>query len=179
MNKNIVVAGLATVITVTGCGGSVLEMEARYVVMSVHSFTGQPLLSLPECFGGWMMRYEPNSGEISEAKTVQDKIDITASSRACVPVIIDAQDRMVFWADLELKTVAQINNAARNSVGFSQIGRAIVKIRKPTLYDLFHMHAEARGEIVSRRADADTMFGVGEGTVTAFDTNVVLSEYLA
>lgn len=158
---------------------SILEMGARFVVMSILSYTCQPFIALPECFGGWMMRQEPNSGEVFEAKTVQDKIDITAPSRACVPIIIDAEARKAYWADLALKTMTQINNAARNSVGFSQIGRSIVELRKPTLFDLFLMHAEARGEVVASSDAADTVFGLDEGTVTAFDTNVVLSEYLA
>lgn len=158
---------------------SVLEMGARFIVMSVLSYTGQPFVSLPECFGGWMMRQKPNSGEIFEAKTVQDKIDITASTRACVPVIIDAQERTVYWADLGLKSESQINNAARNSVGFSQIGRAIVDLNKPTIYDLFQMHAEARGNIIDNPDDAETKFGLYDGSVSAFDTSVILSEYLA
>lgn len=158
---------------------SILEMGARYVVMSVLSYTGQPFIALPECFGGWMMRQKPNSGEVFEAKTVQDKIDITASTRVCVPVIIDAEARKVYWADLGLKSGAQINNAAKNSVGFTQIGQAIVNLNKPTLYDLFQMHIEARGEVVKSQEEADTIFGLHEGTVSAFDTSVVLSEYLA
>jgi len=158
---------------------SVLKMGARYIVMSVLSYTGQPYLSLPECFGGWMMRQKPNSGEVFEAKTIQDKIDITADMRACVPIIIDTQERTVYWADLGLRSSALYNNAASNSVGFSQIGRAIVELNKPTLYDLFLMHAEARGEMIDNPDKAETVFGLYEGTVTAFETDVVLSEYLA
>ncbi len=158
---------------------SVLEMGARYVVMSVLSYTGQRFVDLPECFGGWMMRLRPNSGEVFEAKTVQDKVDITASTRACVPVIIDAQGHSVYWADLGLKSQRQINNAARNSVGMSQIGRAIVNLNKPTLHDLLLMHAEGRGEVVGKKEDADTVFDVHEGVVTAFDTDVLLSVYMA
>lgn len=158
---------------------SVLDMGARYVVMSVLSYSRQPYISLPECFGGWMMRSKPNSGEVFDAKTVKDRIDITASSRSCVPVIIDALTRKMYWADLALKSMAQINNAAKNSVGFSQIGRAIVELRKPSLFDLFLIHAEARGEIVNEGKDADTVFGLHEGSVNVFDPNVILSEYLA
>ncbi|MEO1525275.1 MAG: TerD family protein [Planctomycetota bacterium] len=157
---------------------SVLNRGARYVVMSVLSFTHQPFLALPECFGGWMMREKPKSGEVFEARTVQDKVDITASSRACVPVILDAEARKVYWSDLALKSGAQINNAAQNSVGFSQIGRAIVGLRKPSLHDLFAMHAEARGNIVLSQEDANTVFGLYEGTVNAFDPSVILSDFL-
>ncbi|QDT39186.1 TerD family protein [Stratiformator vulcanicus] len=158
---------------------SVRSMGARYVVMSVLSYTGQPFAALPECFGGWMIRKRPNSGEIFEPKTVVDKIDITASTRACVPVIVDAEERRVHWADLGLKSAAQINNAARNSVGLSQIGQAIVDLKKPTLYDLLEMHAEARGEVVQNMQSAETVFGLHEGDLTAFDSDRILSEFLA
>ena len=158
---------------------AMLQKKIRYVVPSVLSYTGQPFVSLPECFGGWMMRQKPDSGEVFEPRTVHDKIDITATSRACVPVIIDAVERRAFWTDLELKTISQCTNAAGNSVGFSQIGRAIINMAKPTLYDLFSMHAEARGEIVNDRDRADTVFGVHDGTVTAFDTGLIMSDYLA
>lgn len=156
----------------------VLESNSRYIVMSVLSYSSQPFFALPECFGGWMMRQKPNSGEIFEARTVQDKIDLTAVSRTCVPVIIDAQTRQVYWSDLGLKGFYQINNAATNSVGFSQIGRAIVELNKPTLFDLFEMHAVARGQIVDNPDAADTVFDLYEGTVTAFDTSTILSEFL-
>jgi hypothetical protein len=158
---------------------SVLEMKSRYIVMSIMCFTRQSFIDLPECFCGWMMRQMPNSGEIFEARTVREKVDITASVRTCVPVIIDAQDRKVFWSDLGLKGRGQINNAARNSVGMSQIGRAIAELNKPTLFDLFRMHAEARGVVVEKKEEAETVFDVFDGTVTAFDTSTVLSEYLA
>ncbi|QDT96806.1 TerD family protein [Gimesia aquarii] len=155
---------------------SVLEMKARYVVMSVLSYSHQPFIALPECFGGWMMRKKPNSGEIFEPKTVQDKMDITAVSRACVPIIIDAQERKAYWADLGLKSIGQINNALQNSVGFTHIGRSIVELQKPTLWELFQMHLEG---LVESPEEADTIFGLHEGTVTAFDTSVIMSEYLA
>ena len=35
---------------------AIKTMKARYVVPSVLSYTRQPFDSLPECFGGWMMR---------------------------------------------------------------------------------------------------------------------------
>lgn len=158
---------------------SVLSRNARYIVMSVLCYTGQAFVTMPECFGGWMMRQEPNSGEIFEPKTVKDKVDLTAPSRAAVPVILDVVSRRVIWADVGLKSKAQLLNAARNSVGFNQIGRAIVELHKPTLFDLFEMHVEGRGERVTSAENADTVFGLFEGTITAFDGDIVLSEFLA
>ena len=38
------------------------------------------------------------------------------------------------------------------------MGKAIANLRKPTLYDLFTMHAHARGKLVESRDRADTVF---------------------
>ena len=61
----------------------------------------------------------------------------------------------------------------------SQIGKVMVALNKPSLFDLFLMHAEARGTLVNDEAQADTIFDVFIGTVTAFDTDKILSEFLA
>ncbi len=160
---------------------SVLSQKYRYVVMSVLMYTGQPFDSLPECFGGWMMRQSPDSGEVFEPKTVVDKLDIVAATRSCVPVIIDVEQRKVYWTDIGLMSSAQlqVNNAATNSVGFGQIGKAIVELNKPTLYELFEMHMDARSEEVTSPSNADTVFGLYEGTVTAFDTDTILSQFVS
>lgn len=158
---------------------SIVNRKARYVVMSVLCYTRQAFTSMPECFGGWMMRQNPNSGEIFEPKTVVDKVDLTAPSRSCVPVIVDAHDRRVYWTDIALKSRSQINNAARNSVGFSQIGKAILSLKKATLHDLFAMHIEGRGTLVSNRRDADTIFDLHDGTVTAFDSHQIMSSFMS
>lgn len=158
---------------------SLLSKTMRYVAMSLHSFTSQPFTALPECFGGWMMRQRPNSGEIFEPRTVKDKVDLTAASRTSVPIIVDIVDRKVYWADIELKTHSQINNAAKNSVGFSQIGRAIVELNKPTLFELFAMHIDGRGQRVNARNEADSVFDLYDGTITAFDVDQILSQFLS
>ena len=59
------------------------------------------------------------------------------------------------------------------------IGKAIVNPAMPTMYELFDMHAEGRGQVVEREERAFAVFGLYEGTVTAFDTNVVASGYMA
>lgn len=52
-------------------------------------------------------------------------------------------------------------------------------LNKPSLFDLFLMHAEGRGTLVDDSAQADTIFDVFSGTVTAFDTDKILSDFLA
>ena len=81
---------------------SVLKYGARYVVMTLLSYTDQPYKDLPECFTGWMVRQYPGSGEIFEPSTVQDKVDITADTQISIPVILDLKERKLIWTDLSL-----------------------------------------------------------------------------
>lgn len=157
---------------------SVLHNGGRYVVMSLHSFTHQPFSSLPECYTGWMIRQYPNSGEIFEPATVQNKIDVTANTKICIPLILDLQERKVIWTDLALKRHPDYYNTIEgNQRGIVMIGKALTSLTKPTLYDLFSLHALSRGILVDQRSEADTIFSVEEGT-TPFDIEKIMSDFL-
>ncbi|KAB8145921.1 TerD family protein [Chloroflexia bacterium SDU3-3] len=156
---------------------SALRYGGRYVVMSVNAFTDQPFCNLPECFGGWMMRSDPGSGEPFEPTTVQDKLDLSADTRICIPVIIDLHERRVVWADLALRRDPSWNNNIEgNAKGTLIMGQAMTTLAKPDLHTLFSLHAEARGT-PALREQADVVFAP-DGTVTPFDIGLILAEYL-
>ena len=129
---------------------AMLAGGVRYVVMCLNSFTQQPYCDLPECFAGWMAREQPQSGEVFEARTVQDKIDLASDTTVSIPVIIDLEERRVVWADVALRSPGWINNVHANRDNIARLARAIVGLDRPNLYDLFLMHAEARGEPAAR-----------------------------
>jgi hypothetical protein len=149
----------------------------RYVVTSVNAFTRQPYCDLPECFAGWMARERPQSGEVFEPRTVQDKADLASDTTACLPVVLDLEERRAVWADVALTSLGWVNNVHANRDNLARLARAIVELDRPNLYDLFLMHAEASGTMVSRE-DAETIFSLHEG-VTPFDIDTILSLYLA
>ena len=111
-----------------------------------------------------------------EARTVRDKIDLASDTTVSIPVIIDLEERRVVWADVALKSSGWVNNVHANRDNIARLARAMVGLDRPNLYDLFLMHAEARGESAPRDR-ADTMFSLHEG-VTPFDTDKILSEFL-
>jgi len=148
----------------------------RYVAMCLNSFTRQPYCDLPECFAGWMSREKPQSGEVFEARTVQDKIDLTSDTTVSIPVIIDLEERQIIWADVALRSSGWINNVHANRDNIARLARAMVELDRPNLYDLFLMHTEARGT-PSPRDGADAVFSVHEG-VTPFDSDRILGEFL-
>ena len=154
-----------------------LAKGIRYVVMCLNSFTSQPYCDLPDCFAGWMARVKPQSGEVFEARTVRDKIDLASDTTVSLPVIIDLEKSQVIWADVALRSSGWINNVQTNGDNIARLARAMAELNRPNLHDLFLMHAEARGEPV-HDGPADTVFSEHEG-LTPFDTDKILGEFLA
>jgi hypothetical protein len=154
-----------------------LEKGVRYVVMSINSFTMQPYCDLPECFAGWMAREAPNSGEVFEARTVKDRVDIASSSRICLPAIFDLVEKRVIWADIALRNSPYWNNVEENLSGVSLMLRAILGLRKPNLFQLFSLHTIARGYSAKSMVEADTVFSVEQG-ITPFNFDRIVAEFI-
>ena len=159
---------------------SFTKYKGRYVVMNVLSYSEQKFNEMPECFAGWMMRSESQSGEIFEPKTVQDKLDITSETTVCIPIILDLVRREITWADLGLNGRSRYggNNVHSNGRTIAQMGNAVTSLKKANLYDLFKMHAVARGsEIVDDKIDAETIFSETDG-VTPFEIEDIMANYM-
>ncbi|WP_142284887.1 TerD family protein [Bacillus thuringiensis] len=158
---------------------SVLKYGARYVVMTLLSYTDQPYKDLPECFTGWMVRQYPGSGEIFEPSTVQDKVDITADTQISIPVILDLKERKLIWTDLSLtRDLTYDNTIEANQKGMILVGKALTNLVKPNLYDLFRLHIEARGELVQDIKEAESIFSLDKG-ITPFDIEKIISDFIA
>ena len=157
---------------------SVIKHGGRYVVMLLLSYTSQNFINLPEVYSGWMIRKAPNSGEIYEPKTVQDKFDIASETRISIPLILDLVDRQVIWGDLALKSSPTFNNLENNLCGISLMGKSIVSLKKTNLHELFSLHIKAReGELVENRDAADLIFSVEDG-ITPFDSEKIMAEFI-
>ena len=151
----------------------------RFVVMSINAYTTQTFVELPECFAGWMARHAPDSGEPFEPRTVIDRVDLAADSRIALPAAFDLIGRRVLWMDVALKNQPRWNNLSHNLTGVSLMLRALIGAPKPDLYTLFALHARARGSVVGRRGDAQTVFGVDGGGVTPRDQDRIRAEFMA
>ncbi len=154
-----------------------MAVGVRFVVMSLNSFTEQPYCDLPECFAGWMERSCPNSGEIFEARTVQDRIDVSANTRICIPLILDLVKRQVIWTDIALRKHPCFNNVANNLSGVSLMLRAMDSLVRMNLHTLFSLHVAGRGEFVDQAQQAEAVFSVEQG-VTPFDVDRIASEFM-
>jgi hypothetical protein len=148
----------------------------RYVAMTLHSYSGQNLIDLPECFAGFMERRDLGSGEVYDPRTVTNKADLSAKSRGATPFIFDLETREAIWVDLSMQVSNMAGTVASTKGQITSLVEAMTKLSPPNLYDLFSAHAAARGGIVSKDK-AKTVFSF-DGDVTPFDTEVILDEYL-
>lgn len=154
------------------------KLDVRYVAMVVNSFTMQPYADLPECFAGWMARAKPESGEVYEPRTVENRLDLTADSRIAVPIVFDLVEGVAIWCDMGLRRHPSVaNHVAGNLSGIAVTMRAMVELNRPSLYDLFMLHGRARGEVVETAEEAETVFSVDTGLPFEFER--IASEFLA
>jgi len=155
----------------------VRRQKTRYIGMILNSYTQQPYSELPECFAGWMARQRAESGEIYDPKTVKDRLDLTAETRIAIPLIIDVETREVIWCDMALRRHPEWHNSVlANLSGIALTLQALTHLNKPNLYDLFLLHAAARGELVWSREEAETTFLVEDGL--QFKQDEIASNYL-
>lgn len=175
---------------------SVVRCGARYVVYQVYSFTCQTYADMPHAMFGWMERADVDSGEIYEPKTVEQKLDLTADSMVCIPVIFDCVKREFIWCDMNMSLSgihANIggNNLESNLSGVAAVCYSMVNVKKPDLYDLIALNVMGRGVLVDNREDADIVFDIelylntdtvenerDKMVITPYDTELFMSEYL-
>lgn len=150
----------------------------RYAMMCVNSYTYQPFANLPECFAGIMEREDLMSGEVFEPKTVSMKADVSNGSDFVVPLVIDFEDNVMIWTDLAInRNVYECNNVGNNTSALTLTMEAMLNVVKPNLYDLFILHARARGKVVKNKEEADIVYGV-DGDITQYDTDIIMGTYL-
>lgn len=151
----------------------------KYVIMHVFCFTETPFYQLDECFAGWMARKDVNSGEIFHPKTVENKFDLTSDLTTAIPMILDVESKNIIWMDLGIVNYHNmLNNLECNRNRIGLLIEAFTKMKKPSLYDLFLVHANGRsGQIVDKKEDADIIFSVDEG-ITPYDIDTIIGEWL-
>jgi stress response protein SCP2 len=149
----------------------------RYVAFNIYGFTWQPFCDLPECSFGWMEREDAEGGQIFEAATVRNKIDLSCNSKIALPVIFDLEEGVAIWMDMALKEQLSCIALENNAQGVIAVCRALVEMHKPNLYDLVQLHIRARGEQVDDKSKADVVFDVDDG-ITPYDVEEWMANYI-
>lgn len=129
----------------------------RYVVMNVYSWTGQKLKDFP-AFAGFMEREDSRKGDHFDARTVANKFDLSSDTTMVAPMAVDLETGEVLWMDMTLKAgrYGSIESHGNKMVAMARAIEAL-RLSRVSLYDLFELHVEARGQLVTSKDDAEVV----------------------
>ena len=149
-----------------------LRQGWRYVIMTVHSFSHHPLSEVPECWAGAMARgADPQRGEVFEASTVMQRLDLTSPGFNATPFVIDLAERRLIWWDLPVGVGEhQVANLDHSSNRVLAHLRDLLEGRRMPLAHLLALLADV---VVADTDAAHLVFG--EGGILPWQTERILA----
>lgn len=152
------------------------QAGARYVLMSVNSYTHQHFKDIPEAIAGVMLRDDLEQGEVFDGKTVETAFSLVQDAAVSVPFLYDVQTRELYWLDYTGSVPrGRVNAAANHRATFSDIARAAVERRPVSVGDIIDTHVHGRGgAVVETPEEADVVYD----TSVAFQAEKLLAEWL-
>ena len=149
-----------------------LRQEWRYVVMTVHSFSHHPLSEVPECWAGAMARgADPQSGEVFEASTVMQRLDLVSPTFNATPFVIDLAERRLIWWDLPVGVGEhQVANLDRSS---NRVLAHLLDLLEGRRMPLAHLLGLLADDVVEDPDEAELVFG--EGGILPWQTERILA----
>ena len=149
-----------------------LRQGWRYVVMTVHSFSHHPLSEVPECWAGAMARgADPQSGEVFEASTVMQRLDLISPTFNATPFVIDLAERHLIWWDLPVGVGEhQVANLDRSS---NRVLAHLLDLLEGRRMPLAHLLGLLADDVVEDHDEAELVFG--EGGILPWQTERILA----
>jgi hypothetical protein len=131
----------------------------RHAVVTIMSYNDVPFTDMAEAFAGFMVRVaDPESGEIFDARAVEQRFDLTGPGRVTMPFVVDLQRRTLRWLDVNAYVTGTDHAVHRHSDQLAAIAGALTESfaagARVTLGELATWHAAARSaEVVVRSGD--------------------------
>ena len=149
-----------------------LRQGWRYVVMTVHSFSHHRLSEVPECWAGAMARgADPQSGEVFEASTVMQGLDLVSPTFNATPFVIDLAERRLIWWDLPVGVGEhQVANLDRSS---NRVLAHLLDLLEGRRMPLAHLLGLLADDVVEDPDEAELVFG--EGGILPWQTERILA----
>ena len=149
-----------------------LRQGWRYVVMTVHSFSHHRLSEVPECWAGAMARgADPQSGEVFEASTVMQRLDLVSPTFNATPFVIDLAERRLIWWDLPVGVGEhQVANLDRSS---NRVLAHLLDLLEGRRMPLAHLLGLLADDVVEDPNEAELVFG--EGGILPWQTERILA----
>ncbi len=130
-----------------------LKAGFKFVVMDARNYNGGSLAEIQDCVFGYMEREHPKANLTFKPDTLANSVRLQSSSSTTLVAVIDLESLEYIFLDIDANgiPVASANfNTIMDSI------RPYTEMPKFSVYDLLHLHAESRGELVSTPEDAET-----------------------
>ena len=149
-----------------------LRQGWRFVVLTVHSFSHHRLGEVPECWAGAMARgADPQSGEVFEASTVMQRLDLISPTFNATPFVIDLAERRLIWWDLPVGVGEhQVANLDRSS---NRVLAHLLDLLEGRRMPLAHLLGLLADVVVEDPDEAQLVFG--EGGILPWQTERILA----
>ena len=149
-----------------------LRQGWRYIVMTVHSFSRHRLSEVPECGAGAMARgADPQSGEVFEASTVMQRLDLISPTFNATPFVIDLAERRLIWWDLPVGVGEhQVANLDGSS---NRVLAHLLDLLEGRRMPLAHLLGLLADDVVEDPHEAQLVFG--EGGILPWQTERILA----
>lgn len=140
-----------------------LDSGVRYLSMEVNSYSHQTFKELATARVGFMHldKRDEMKGNIYNPKLVQSSNDLTSESTATTVCVLDLVTMEMTWVDKNTrntKTSHALNNADSTRELTVPIVKKYINQDFTSLYDLYTLHADVRGELVESIDEADVVF---------------------
>ena len=149
-----------------------LRQGWRYVVMTVHSFSHHRLSEVPECWAGAMARgADPQSGEVFEASTVMQRLDLISPTFNATPFVIDLAERRLIWWDLPVGVGE--HQVANLDLSSNRVLAHLLDLLEGQRMPLAHLLGLLADVVVEDPDEAQLVFG--EGGILPWQTERILA----
>lgn len=132
-----------------------LKAGYKYVIMDVRNYNGRGLDTMKECVFGYMERENAVAGEIFKPATLANSTKLQSTSTTTLVAVIDLETREYIFLDVDQ---AGIPVASANTEAILEAIQPYTTEPKFSVYHLLRMHAEARGQLVGNKEEAETKF---------------------
>lgn len=150
------------------------QPKARYIAMTVNSYTHQKFSELDEVMAGFMTRKDVTSGEVYEPKSVENAFTVNSSATAAIPLVFDIVEGVGIFTDVAVNSPSSINNASNMHRSTKNVLTGLVGKKTVNYDDVISANLAARAERVSSPEDADMVIKLRDG-----ESSITFDEFLA
>lgn len=152
---------------------------ARYVAMTVNSFTGQTFNTMV-AKAGYMVR-DGVTGKGFEPKTVEQKYDVTASTKFSVPMVFDLIARKMIWLDVGFVDYNHsCTNIGDKGLDLGVLTQYAIEMyrEKSSMLDLIMLHTEMRAKSVTFDFDPEVEYDTVLDMNFASQVDTIMANWL-